>query len=207
MATNYHDNVIALAALMQHATLVQDFANRGDIHDTQINTAISSIVSTKPTSVESVYGNYKQALAIGFRELQKIIGEKNQLISKQAFSYMLDMLAVERSLHRNKSMQQKLRRELDTLQQQANFIEQDTQAITNKLAEAYTHTISHLSPRIHIAGTPEVLENDDKVALLRTLLLAGIRAARLWRQSGGRRWQLFFSRKKMNSAITQVMKG
>jgi len=30
---------------------------------------------------------------------------------------------------------------------------------------------------------------------IRTLLLAGIRAAVLWRQMGGNRWQLLFSRK------------
>ena len=42
---------------------------------------------------------------------------------------------------------------------------------------------------------------------VRTLLLAGIRSATLWRQVGGHRWQLLFQRKKLLDATRAVLRG
>ena len=41
------------------------------------------------------------------------------------------------------------------------------------------------------------LQQPNNAAKIRALLLTGIRAARLWRQLGGHRWQLLFSRRKL----------
>lgn len=46
--------------------------------------------------------------------------------------------------------------------------------------------------------------NADKV---RALLLAGIRSAMLWRQLGGRRWQLLFSRRKLLDQLYPLLRG
>jgi high frequency lysogenization protein len=40
---------------------------------------------------------------------------------------------------------------------------------------------------------------------IRACLLAGVRAARLWRQVGGSRWQLIFSRGRYLNAIDQAL--
>ena len=45
------------------------------------------------------------------------------------------------------------------------------------------------------------LQQTDTAAKIRALLLAGIRSARLWRQLGGHRWQLIFSRRKLLDAL------
>ena len=42
---------------------------------------------------------------------------------------------------------------------------------------------------------------------LSMLLLAGIRSARLWRQLGGHRWQLVFSRRKLLKALYPMLRG
>jgi high frequency lysogenization protein len=44
-----------------------------------------------------------------------------------------------------------------------------------------------LSPRIMVNGDPAHLNNPENANRIRALLLAGIRAAMLWRQSGGGR--------------------
>ena len=43
----------------------------------------------------------------------------------------------------------------------------------------------------------QFLQNPRNAERIRALLLAGIRSATLWRQLGGNRWQLFFSRRKI----------
>ncbi len=45
------------------------------------------------------------------------------------------------------------------------------------------------------------LQQTDNAAKIRALLLAGIRSARLWRQLGGHRWQLIFSRRKLLATL------
>lgn len=63
-----------------------------------------------------------------------------------------------------------------------------------RLADIYSNTISQLCSRIMIKGDQAHLSNVDNAAKIRALLLAGIRAALLWRQAGGDRWKLIFSR-------------
>jgi high frequency lysogenization protein len=61
----------------------------------------------------------------------------------------------------------------------------------------YADTISTFRLRIQVSGNPSVLQREENAAKVRALLLAGIRSAVLWRQTGGRRWQLIFARKKV----------
>jgi high frequency lysogenization protein len=65
------------------------------------------------------------------------------------------------------------------------------------LAAIYSDTVSHLSPRIIVKGEPLHLKNPDNQNRIRSNLLAGIRAAMLWRQVGGRRWQILFGQRQL----------
>ena len=51
--------------------------------------------------------------------------------------------------------------------------------------------------RIIVNGNPQYLQNERTTDWIRTLLLAGIRAATLWSQLGGGRFDLMFGRKKI----------
>ncbi|MNJ04984.1 High frequency lysogenization protein HflD [compost metagenome] len=50
------------------------------------------------------------------------------------------------------------------------------------------------------------LQQASNASKIRALLLAGIRAARLWRQLGGHRWQLVFSRRKLLNELYDMMR-
>ena len=63
------------------------------------------------------------------------------------------------------------------------------------VAELYKETLSQLSFRIRVTGNPTHLQSNTVANEVRALLFAGIRAAILWRQVGGRRWHLLFMRK------------
>ncbi|MFQ5761234.1 MAG: DUF489 family protein, partial [Acidiferrobacterales bacterium] len=71
-----------------------------------------------------------------------------------------------------------------------------------KLAELYTMTLSTCTPRIMVNGEQGYLENPSIVDKVRSLLLAATRSAFLWRQLGGRRWQLLLRR---NTIIREAM--
>ncbi|WP_156501040.1 DUF489 family protein, partial [Alcanivorax sp. HI0044] len=58
--------------------------------------------------------------------------------------------------------------------------------------------------RIQVKGDPAHLQDDDKAARIRALFLAGVRAAFLWHQLGGRRWHLLFHRKRLLSLIESI---
>ena len=51
--------------------------------------------------------------------------------------------------------------------------------------------------RIVVTGSAEHLENSRNADIVRSLLLAGVRAAFLWQQLGGSRWRLALRRRKM----------
>jgi high frequency lysogenization protein len=58
-----------------------------------------------------------------------------------------------------------------------------------------------------VQGEPTFLQQSDNVNKIRALLLAGIRAAVLWRQKGGRRWQFIFqSNKILETAVNLQQK-
>ncbi|MFC6673156.1 DUF489 family protein [Marinobacterium aestuariivivens] len=58
-------------------------------------------------------------------------------------------------------------------------------SIVANIASLYQETISTFSFRINVGGDPRHLQNAENAAKIRALLLAGIRAAMLWRQVGG----------------------
>lgn len=73
----------------------------------------------------------------------------------------------------------------------------DDPAVIANLAHAYSQTLSRLTPRILVQGEPGLLKNPEVANRIRALLLAGIRAAVLWRQTGGSRLRLLFRRKRI----------
>ena len=53
-------------------------------------------------------------------------------------------------------------------------------------------------------GEPARLQDEDNAARIRALFLAGVRAAFLWHQLGGRRWRLLFQRKQQLEILESI---
>ena len=73
------------------------------------------------------------------------------------------------------------------------------------IGELYSTTVSTLKPKVIVQGEQGHLSNSNNAAKVRTLLLAGIRSAVLWRQCGGRRLGLIFSRKKLLNQTKELL--
>jgi high frequency lysogenization protein len=56
-----------------------------------------------------------------------------------------------------------------------------------------------------VKGMPAYLQDEATADRIRALLLAGIRAAILWYQTGGNRWQLIWKRRSYLKTAQQLL--
>ena len=104
------------------------------------------------------------------------------------------LLGLERKLARRPDLLQSLRTGLEEVIQNLNYFSVDHSNAIARFADLYLNSLSTLTPRIMVNGDPIHLNNPDNANRIRALLLAGVRAAILWRQSGGGRLTLLLRR-------------
>ncbi len=194
MANTLFDRTIAFASVCQSVKLVQDVARTGSCDQDAMSSSLNSIIVTNPVNTLAVFEK-ESNLIIGLNALVKEF-ETNPNESKLT-RYLITLLALERKLtHRRDSMKQ-LSDRIETIKRQALHFELLDDNMIGNLASIYLDIISPLGPRIQVIGTPEQLQQTHVQQKVRALLLAGIRSAVLWRQVGGKRRHLIFSRKQL----------
>lgn len=187
------ERVIALAGLFQALTLVRAVAMRGGIDALAARPSLASIFKIDADSPGDVFGglgNLRPGLEALVAQLDD--HKRDLAITRMAISVM----RVENKLARRPLMLAKLRAGIEATAQQAAGIDLANPLIATRLAGLYVDTISTLEPRIVVEGNPQFLRQEAQIAQIRTLLLATIRAAVLWRQLGGSQWRLIFRRKQ-----------
>lgn len=187
--------VLAFAAMLQCIHETYRIADTGNSSAPILHTAIHSILALEAPDFDSVYQQTAN-LSTGLQQTISLLNTRNPFLEPRLIRHLISLLYLQNKLMRNKKMVTKLQQGIVTIQSQKVHFQLETKALTTKLAELYTQTISNLSPRIIINGEQMHLSNPDNIALIRTLLLAAIRAAVLWRQMGGSRWQLILQKKK-----------
>ena len=198
------DRTMALAALFQAAQLVQHVARRGHAADSDVETCINSLFQIDAPSTEAIF-NGSQGLATGLRTLRARLRSGGSAEELEITRYVIVMLHLERKLAGYATMQDTLRIGIERIRNQLNYFPPTHENILAALGELYQATISTLRPRIMVQGEPTYLADKARANQIRALLLAGIRAAVLWRQLGGRRWQLFISRRKILETAQRLL--
>jgi len=79
--------------------------------------------------------------------------------------------------------------------------------VFSRLAELYAGTLSTLRPRVMVTGNPQWLQQPALVERVRASLLAAVRSAVLWRQIGGRQWQLLLHRRQSSMLARGLLTG
>mgnify|MGYP001606555157 FL=1 len=210
MAGSFHDQVLALAGIFQSACLVQQLAREGHTDSAALRTSIQSILALDAPDVATIYGGAR-GVHLGLELLNTKLTGKTKPSDMEMARYVVALVQLEGSLRRNPKMLDDIRQGIDTARAQMKFFESDTPAdgvhplLMEKLAQLYSQTISTLTPRIMVSGEHGHLANPAIAAKVRATLLAGIRSAVLWRQLGGRRWQLLFSRGKIARAAAALL--
>ncbi|AMG31427.1 lysogenization regulator HflD [Grimontia hollisae] len=194
MANTLFDRTIAFAGICQSVKLVQEIARKGSCDYDALSASLNSIILTNPSSTLEVFGS-EENLTVG---LNTLINElDNSPGGSELTRYLINLLALERKLSGRRDSLAQLSDRIETVQRQVQHFELlDDQMISN-LASIYLDTISPLGPRIQVTGNPAQLQQTGVQHKVRALLLAGIRAAVLWRQVGGKRRHLIFGRKQM----------
>jgi len=198
------ERVIALAGLFQAASLVNQVARTGSFPQPEFETLMRSLFVTSPVTAEEVYGS-RLELGLGLRAIITQLGDDASLRNVDKTRYAANILQLERLLNKKQAVLQKIASELDSMQQQLEHFELSHSNITARLADIYLQNISPLGPRIMVSGEHNYLENPDNANRVRALLLSGIRAAVLWRQCGGSRWQLMFKRRAILAEANKLL--
>ena len=199
-----HDRTMALAATLQAVAQVQYIARHGETDNEQLAAALNTIMVTDPDSIDDIYPD-KKVLANGYRWVINQLGDNHQK-DVEITRYLVGLLALERKLSRNHAALAMMSERIQQVRRQLqHFAVTDEQVIAN-IADIYSDIISNLGPKIQISGNPHILQQKQVQNKIRALLLAAMRSAVLWRQLGGKRRQLVFSRKAIvdtaNNSLT-----
>lgn len=206
---NIRNQVIALAAMAQAATLVDKLARTGADNAELAYPLVHGLLETDPRNTESTYLD-KNHLRTGLTTLRHLLQQQEQPERDRNYSeilrYMLSMVHLESKLKSRKDMLGAIGKRLQEVRKQASHYQAmnpddachgllHDNVIAN-IASIYVDTISTFRFRIHVNGNPAHLQQQKNVERIRTMLLCGIRAAVLWRQVGGSRFKLLLNRRQ-----------
>ena len=199
------DRVLALAGIFQAARLTQQIARRGAADGEAVQTSIASLFKIDSASVEDVFDGVR-GLALGLHTLCGQLeggGRRNPEITR----YSIALIQLERKLAASPPLLERIAAGVAATDQRRQHFSLLHSNILAQLAQLYVDTISTLRPRIMVSGESLHLQNPDNVNKIRSLLLAGIRAARLWRQVGGRKLELMFRHRRLTELARQLIES
>ncbi|MDY6981698.1 MAG: high frequency lysogenization protein HflD [Pseudomonadota bacterium] len=197
---------LALAGIAQAAFLVHQLAHHGVAAQDKLGTALNSLFVTHPKTAEEVFGNTDK-LHLGLQVLQELLtGNSAVFTPSEVMRYMMALLYLQYKLAGKPRMLDDISKGIAAID--AQFPDGDyagkPEAI-RELSRLYQSTLSTLSFRIHVRGEVNHLKNDHTACRIRAVLFAGVRAAVLWRQVGGKRWHLIFQRKRIARDVMRLL--
>ncbi len=208
MPPGERERLVALAASYQAVACVDAIARRGQAPATEMAPLILSLFHRDDEGADAVYGG-TAAVAPGLRRFISVVedpGARDPVLTR----YLISLLVLERKLSRDPDRLARLAAGIAGARRQLDHFDALHPALLGRLADLYQDILSTLSPRVMVQGEPMHLRNPDNAARIRALLLAGVRAARLWRHAGGSRWRMLFGIKGMATrakALLSALEG
>ena len=201
-----HEHAMALGGLFQAVTLVQQVAREGNPEAEPFEASISSIFRIDAENADAIYGGSAR-LELGLRTLCRQLGKDKSLQDPEIMRYAVSLMFLERQLMRDARMLDRLRSGIDAATQQSEHFSVTHDNVIARLADTYASTVSQLQPRIMVQGQPEYLNTPANANRIRALLLAGMRSAVLWRQLGGNRLRLLWTRKNIVRSAEDMLEN
>ena len=205
--TPIQEQLIALGAVFEAAVLADKIARTGQVSEASMGCMLGSLLVRDPKSTLDVYGGDDLNLRDGYRALISSLERNPSALQREPLRYSLAMIGLERQLDKRSDMLQIMGSRLDQIQQQVEHFGLVHDNVIAACGSLYQDTISTFRQRIQVHGDMRFLQQPNNAAKIRALLLAGIRSARLWRQLGGHRWQLVFSRGKLLKALYDMTRN
>ncbi|BAP46119.1 high frequency lysogenization protein HflD [Pseudomonas sp. 21LCFQ02] len=205
--TPIQEQLTALGGVFQTAVLVDRIAKTGQVSEAELGCMLGSLLVLDPKDTLEVYGGSDQYLREGLRALASALERDPGTLQREPLRYALSMLGLERQLAKRNDMLEVIGRRLPQIQSQVEHFGITHENVIAASGALYQDTLSTLRQRIQVQGDMRNLQQPSNASKIRALLLAGIRSARLWRQVGGHRWQLVFSRRKLLNELYTMMHG
>lgn len=190
---NEQDRILALAGIFQAGCLVRDLARRGSTDEDDLRSSVGTLFVRDAPDVASIFGGIA-GLRTGLEFLSRRFTARAAPEDVEVARYTLSLILLERRLAGESRLQDIIAERIDAIEttdEEGDVVADD---VIDALASIYTDTLSLLPPRIMVQGEQGHLTRDSVANRVRAALFAGVRAAMLWRQIGGRRWHLVFRR-------------
>lgn len=214
------NRAIALSALVQAANLVDRLASHGNIPQSSFELMRSSLFQFKAENIEDIYQTLnpneqtnsdiitsqvlQQNLHIGLRICQKIFKDSASQEYPQTIRYAMDLIQLEKHFQKSLAMQERVKNKLIELSSNEN--NSTSKELNQSISELYLESLATLPFRIQVLGKMQHLQNTENEHQVRVLLFSGIRAAMLWQQYGGRRWQFLLSKNAIIRGLDSIKK-
>ncbi len=198
------NRAIAMGGLFQSLNLVRDLARTGYLTTHAFETCTKSLFVTNPQNTAEVYGDVN-AVENGLSLLHTLLSESLTDAHKEMLTYAVGINNLSQRFLKNKKMLATVAERLDATQQKVEHFGINHDNTVAAIADIYTNTISTFPYRIHVKGEYTYLQQTRVADQIRTLLLAAIRAAVLWRQNGGNVMKLIFSRGALRSDVENLL--
>ena len=202
---NLTDQTITLAAICQASYFVQKISRSGQLDDAQLEILLNSIMVTSPENTLEVYGNNVANLQQGLTTLIEHLGNQSKQKDPELTRYVVNLLSLQHRLAKKPKQLSALGERITQCQRQLAHYSITSETLVASIASIYSDIISPLGTPIQIAGEPSILKQPNNQHKIRALLLSGIRSAVLWRQVGGKRRTIIFSRSKLVAEAQRLL--
>ena len=201
---NIGNKTIALAGIHLALNDVQRIAWHADYHYSDIDTSIRSLFVRSPNDYLEVYGSLEN-LKPGLNALSTSFRYKQDKQALERARYMVNLMMLSKKFSMNNALVKQVDTTLNMLEAAVDDLDNQRDYVIDKIAHLYQNTLSKINPRIIVYGQPEILNNANHAAAIRTLLLAGLRGALLWYQAGGSQLGLLLGKGKYLKTIDQML--
>ena len=203
------DKTLALAAIFQAAGLANELARKGST-DSSVEAFLTQTVLVMDTdNISEIYPSI-DGLKPGLRWLEGCLLEQGRGLQNagEIIRIALGVIQVEGQFSQHEGVQNTLRTRLENINRQRVMSpDMSSTELNNLLGSAYVDSLGQLRFRVQIRGDAKQLQAPGMAERIRAILLAGVRAAWLWRRLGGRRWHLIFTRGQILREIREIAKS
>lgn len=204
--SDLHDQVIALAGVAQATRLVDQISKTGSYPMEFLESSVNSLFVFDLEKAEDIFAGLP-GIRLGLQNLCALLANKQEAEQRDSVRYFFNVLHLERRFAADAALRDVVRSRLEHASFRAEHFAGHVNDVCHSISGIYQDTFSTLPQRIKVTGSAQHLENSQNADLVRSLLLAGIRSAFLWRQLGGRRWKLAMQRKKLLITAQELSRG
>jgi high frequency lysogenization protein len=187
---------IALGGVAQAARLVDQISKTGSYPTDFLEPSVQSLFAFDVERIEDIYGGLP-GVKLGLQNLSSVLASRQSDENRDLVRYIFSILYLERLFAGNQEMISVVHSRLEHAQFRTEHFSDNINDACHSISGIYQDTLSTMKFRIKVTGSAEHLQNTQNADTIRTLLLAGVRSAFLWRQLGGRRWKLLLQRKQL----------